>query len=60
VEQIIQYSYERDKQYLTLSYMNSEFSVESYDFVTPDVTIYIYIYMFFKIIEEILFIMNNI
>jgi len=47
VEQIIQYSYERDKQYLTLSYMNSEFSVESYDFVTPDVTIYIYIYICF-------------
>jgi hypothetical protein len=36
VEQIMQYSYERDEQYLTISYMNSEYSVDSYDFVTPD------------------------
>jgi len=41
VEQIIQYSYERDKEYLTLSYMNSEFTVESYNFITPDVIFFI-------------------
>jgi len=41
----MQYSYERDEQYLTISYMNSEYSVDSYDFVTPDVINSIYIYI---------------
>ncbi|ORY23523.1 hypothetical protein LY90DRAFT_123760 [Neocallimastix californiae] len=56
VEQIIQYSYERDKQYLTLSYMNSEFSVESYDFVTPD---YFEIFDFIGHVIAMVIKMNN-
>ncbi|ORX60217.1 ras GEF [Piromyces finnis] len=56
VEQIIQYSYERDKQYLTLSYMNSEFSVESYDFITPD---YFEIFDFIGHVIAMVIKMNN-